>query len=324
MKTAEKTYNNYVVSNLSFCLNEIGLFKTLYDNKFITENEIDEKYDFNKISSILENSVILDIISSEENGYRLTSYGKDLYENIGFFTWAVGGYSAMFKNMSKLLVAEKHDFSGLIEGEFVSKGSNECNVTFMQEIIDGVIDNISFSKMADLGCGNGKGLMRQLKRNNKISGIGIDINSDSIEIAKQNAKQENLDHKLIFHCRDVFNVLNDDEIIFEDVEVVTSFMMFHDLMNIEELKNNIITKLRKVFPNVKYFVIGDTFKSDRLKKGDDLPIFTTGFELIHSMAGTKLFPNSEYEKLFADSNLNIQAKHFLNVPNTYLYVLSTF
>lgn len=223
--------------------------------------------------------------------------------------------------MDTFVVAPTMAWQPYVRGEYVAIGSDEANQGLMQDIFDRVIDGFDATCIADLGCGNAGRLVNLLKRRPELTGVGIDINPQAIEVAQKNAAQNKLTNKLELVCENVFTSLTEPRPELNTVELVMSFMMLHDLFNIKELRGKLFTKMKDAFPRAKYFVFADTCVDEQDRSANTMPVFTMGYELIHQMRGIQLFPVDYYKEQFQKEGLELVAQHDFGVPNTYLFVL---
>lgn len=321
MESAANIYNNLILGYVIFIFNKLNFFELL--NKGITNNEISKKYKYDSkmLKGLIAVATKMGLIKEKNNKLSLTKLGKDVEKNRGFFTWAIGGYSPLLEEMDTFLINPDTSWQPYVRGKYVAIGSDEANQGLMQDIFDKVIDGFDSKCIADLGCGNAGRLINLILRKPQLTGVGIDINPQAIEAAKENIKKNKLNKKIDLICENVFTSLTKTNQELSEVELVMSFMMLHDLFNIQELKGNLFTKMKKAFPKAKYFVFADTCLEEKSYDPKDLPIFTIGYELIHQMRRIKLYPVEYYKKQFKKEGLELIAQHDFGVPNTYLFVL---
>ncbi len=321
-QNAKTIFNNTVCAYLIFALNKLKILEVLYQyrDKKISANQLASitNLDEENVEGILRYAFYFDLVSIENKQYGITDLGIDSWKNAGFFTWLLGGYNSLLINIDKLLQEPDINWKKLVDGKYVALGSQECNQKFMQPIIDELLENIEFQYMADLGCGDAGKLVYYAKKFNDFKGLGIDINSEAVKFAKKNVVDNQVEDQINVVCEDAFSTISTS--CYPEVDIVTCFMMFHDLLNIEGLKETIIDKLKATFPNMKYFVLGDTFGID-IDARADKEIFVSGFELTHTLRKIRLFKSDYYEEIFSKNNLTILKKVYLEVPNTYIYLL---
>ena len=76
-----------------------------------------------------------------------------------------------------------------------------------QEVVDGMLELADVKKgevVYDLGCGDGRIVITAAKKFGE-TGIGVDLNPESINEANANADEAKITDKVTFHERDLFN-----------------------------------------------------------------------------------------------------------------------
>jgi hypothetical protein len=321
---AAQIYNSLILSYIVLFFSNQDLFPALADGVSLEQLSHGKGLDRKRLQAVLETTVTLGVLTQTESTpvyYTLTPLGHDLAKNRGFFTWAIGGYSPLLENMATFITAPGTNSLPYVRGGNVAIGSDECNQTLMEPIFKHVIDSLPVSRMADLGCGNAGRLINVLNRRPGLTGVGVDINTDAITTAETNRDQHGLTSRLELVRENVFTSLNDSRPEFQDVELVMSFMMLHDLFNIQEFENNLFDKLKAAFPQAKYFVLADTCTDEEERTFETMPVFAAGFELIHTLRGIKTFPLGYYLDRFERSGLKLRGQYKFGVPNTYIFVL---
>jgi hypothetical protein len=318
---AASIFNDFILSNVVFALNKLGIL-SLFKNgvtfeEIVRFNNFEEK----RLKELLKIAQVMGLLEERGMLFHLTKLGADVERNIGFFTWAIGGYSSLIEGMDIFVVAPACASQSYVRGEYVAVGSDEVNQRLMQHIFDEVIDQISFDCVADLGCGNAGRLVNLLKRKPGLTGVGIDINPQAVEVAQNNIDRSGFSDKMDVVCENVFTSLSEHRSEFDRVELVMSFMMLHDLFNIEELHGKLFAKVKESFPRAKYFVFADTCLDEESRTSFTMPVFTMGYELVHIMRGIRLFPLQYYKEQFEKEGLELVAQHDFGVANTYLFVL---
>lgn len=322
---ATALFNGYIGASLAYSYDQLGIFAILRRNKTSSLDEIAACTGGNKsrVRALLKAGRVLGYVSVDEHErFALTADGNEVARHAGYFTWGVGGYGKFFRELSSLVVGDS-GWSHLRDGSMVALGSDQANAAFMQEKLYAALGRIKFKRIADLGCGNAGRLIEICRRNPEVTGVGIDINADAVSLARQNVAQHGMDQRVELHCQNVLRAVTDASHTdaFRDVEVVTCFMMLHDLFSIEGMKDVLFTRLRSAFPNVKYFVIADTVQMPARDELSELPIFNIGFELLHAFMEVQIFPKTVYDDAFVKAGLEIAECIEFGTPNTYLYVL---
>jgi len=319
--TASNIFNDVILGYIILFFSKNDLFSEFSAGAGL--NQIAEWRGFEKtrLKVILRSAESMGVLRLSNESYHLTALGEELSKNRYAFTVMMGGYSELLDSMDLFLAAPASSWKPYVRGDYVAIGSNEAHEELMRPIFNNIIDALPATCIADLGCGNAGRLVELLGRRRNLTGVGIDIDSKAIEVAEKNRERHNLTKRLTIIRENVFDSLTQPHPEFESVELVTSFMMLHDLFNIPELQGQLFARMKAAFPAAKYFVLADTCLDEKTRDASTMPIFTMGYELVHALRGIQVFPLSYYEDQFARGGLKIVARHDFGVPNTYCFVL---
>lgn len=319
--TSANIFNSLILGYIIAFFSKAGLFPRLAAGATLGELSAELNFEPRRLQTILDSAQTMGVIKEDRGSFHLTKLGIELERNRGFFTWAIGGYSPLLESMDNFLTAPGASWRPFVRGDYVAIGSDEANQGLMKSIFDRVIDKLPAACVADLGCGNAGRLVELLRRRPELRGVGVDIDAGAIEVATRNRDDHGLSGRLQLSVANVLDTITEPP-QFPDADLVMSFMMLHDLFNIDWLQDGELFRLMKAaFPSAKRFVFADTCRNERSHDFDSMPIFTMGYELIHSLRGIKTFPLSYYEEQFAKGGLKLVDRHDFGVPNTYLFVL---
>ncbi|NBI29135.1 SAM-dependent methyltransferase [Chengkuizengella marina] len=318
-------FNGFVGANVAFAYQQIGLFDVIKKGENVTIEEIAVRTDshLSKLQGLLKAGEALGYFHFNKDGtMNVTEMGEELRQMLGYFTWSVGGYGEMFRELGNLTKSAR-PWGHLRNEGMVALGADMNNRSFMEKLLFDVLDHLHVNSIADFGCGNGGRLITWAERYSHINGVGVDISADAIGMAEEQVKMHGLENRLKMVCANVLDTFRTDKFhsILEEVELVSSFMMLHDLYNISDLRETLFDRLREAFPNVKYFLIADTVQKPSLEELEQLPIFNVGYELLHNYMGVYIPKKEEYDELFARAGLAVEKCIEFGTPYTYLYLL---
>lgn len=321
----QSLFNGYVGAHVAFAYKELGVFERLPPRERRSLEVLSAELGCSeaRLGALLYVGTALGLLDVDgSHGFSFTPTGESLRQNIGLFTWAVGGYGAFLRELSKLTADRTAQWSHLIDGSRVALGSHQANEGLMQAIVHDVMAGLRFRRMADLGCGNAGRLIDLCQRHPKVEAIGFDISEKAIDLARQNVARCELADRIALRKVNVLDIIEDPELRLElgQVDLVMCFMMLHDLFNTQP-PASILLKLRRAFPRARSFVLADTFRMDPPTAPDELPIFSVGFELLHSFMGVKIHEPGDYVQAFREAGMSLRQMRPLAVPNTYLFVL---
>lgn len=320
-KGLAKIFNYYILAHVIHALDSLGVFNKLSLSACSIESLTSNiKIDKNKLAYLLNMFCKFGFLKRNDDFYQLTDKGNQLKDNVGFFNWAVGGYGKVFESINKIMLNEPISWTEMRSGAWVAIASDQCNQHLMKDLLFGILDKISFKYMADIGCGNAGRLIDICNRYQSICALGIDVDKQAIEIAQHNVKQNNFVNNIKIQEANVLDCIWQNEIE-EDlsrVDIVTCFMMLHDLIN-SSLGKQSLLKIKASFPNAKYFLFADTVKDP--SENEPSAIFSLGFETIHALMNIRLFTKEEYMSFFIESGYVLIKCYDFGVPNTYAFLL---
>ncbi len=317
-------FNHYLGANVLYAYHQIGLFDIVSNRKVsIADIALQTGSEIGRLKALLQVGEVLGYINHYQDEFiQLTLLGEEMRKQIGYIIWSVGAYGDMLRRLGDLHTGEQ-EWSGLRDEAKVALGSDLMNSNILENLLSEVLDSLPFQSICDFGCGNGRKLINMLKHSPERQGIGIDISSDAIGLARKNVEQHGLSNRITLLHGNILdmNPSHKDIELLKEVEVVTSFMMMHDLFNIVEIRETLFDRLQNVFPKVKYFLISDTLRTPISYLKERLPIFNVGFELVHAFMDVDIPTKEEYDLTFQKAGLTIERCIPFGPTSTYLYVL---
>lgn len=232
----------------------------------------------------------------------------ETYRAKPLFYWLCQGSGELFAKMPELVRNENRN------GRFyhrdaraVSHASRAANTEFFDPVFREAMQEMNggFTTVADLGSGSGERLIQVVQSNPGTRGIGVDISRSTLEMSTAEVTRAGLSDRITFVEADVRDLDSRPE--FADVELLTCFMMGHDLWPRDSAVAS-LQKLRASFPRVRKFLLGDTVRTVGLKD-EATPIFTLGFEVGHSLMGVYVPTAQEWLDVFADGGWRCTTKH---------------
>jgi precorrin-6B methylase 2 len=326
----EEAFNGYVITNFCVLLHEAQIFELfLNGDKSISEAgfvrfvesknqklplRAHELIDFGVRFSIFERS--------KRSSLRLSQNGISWLDNRAFAVWLIGGYGAYLRKTIMCSLNQDTEAHKTINGEYVAIGSQMANQSFMKDVFLDLLDEYSPKSLVDLGCGVGARLVTSCQNDSECFAYGIDINKDAVKLANARVRSNNLSERVkILHGDALERGSELGRSIDRPIDVVMSFMSMHDIFNIygpRESARRIISN----FNRPGYIWVADTVKSDSDLE-QPLPIFTSGFELVHAFQKIDLFNKEIYIDAFESAGARLVEQRYLNVPNTYAMIFKT-
>jgi hypothetical protein len=255
-----------------------------------------------------------------------TREGDEVRRQIGYFTWAVGGYHEVFAGAAAIATGRQVFGTDVRRDEaMVALGSAQVDTAVMRHILDAEVAQVEFSTLADLGSGISQRLCRLVKGRPGTRGIGVDISTAATELARRTVEEYGLAGRVEPVCADVRQIVAGTLRLERaaEVDAVMSFMFLHDLLIDPATRESVIPNLRAAFPNARTFLLADTNLRPRGGggSGSTPPIFSSAFELAHALMGVPLHARETYERLFAGAGLRVRRMVPFGTPHTWLFVL---
>jgi len=317
--TSSSLFNSVIVAYAIVVADEIGLLESLNSNKtidlidFCSKNKIQE-YPFRIFCDALST---FEILSISRNNISKGNNFIEIFSNKGYFIWLLKGYSYTLENMGLLLRAKTLQVSNVKRrGDFIAKSGKDYGKNFVDSYFNETFKKVNPKSVVDFGCGSADRLISIVKNNNDIKCIGIDINLDAVEVARQNVKNAGLENNIEIICADVNTLTYDQR--FNNIDTMFCFFMGHDLWPKENCFN-IFSNFNKVFPNAINFLLCDTYRSEENQLNK--PIFTLGFELTHAFMGQLIPTYSDWTKLFGDLNWKLLENIDVGIPYSTIFKL---
>lgn len=318
-------FNAYVGAMVAHAYGQIGLFAALEPLCRRTPAQIATEItvDLPRLQALLHVGTALGYLHVHPDGsVQFSPAGEELRCQIGYFTWAVGGYGKLLHALGPLC-RDNQPWEPLRDSGMVAMGTAQSNGLATQSILDDVLDALTFSTLADIGCGSAARLIHCCLRYPAVRGIGIDISAEAITLARRQVEEHGLGGRIQLIHADVADLLRADKPypMFADVDLVTSFMMLHDLHNVPALRGDLFERLQALFPRAGHFAIADTVRMPDVR--DCLPIFNLAFELVHAYMDLTIPAQATYEEAFERAGLHIAERRDFGTPHTYLWLATT-
>jgi hypothetical protein len=323
---ADTAFNGFIAANVIFALDRMGILQRLSTHPTIDVSGVVRGGGAQEAmaADIIRLACRYGFLSRDGDVLSLTGSGRDMLTKRGFFTWAVGGYSAVFAAAGRLAAGTAGYGSDVRRDESMAAlGSAQCDEELFADILDEALDGLSFAEVVDLGSGTAARLCRILGDRPGVRGLALDLSEPATELARHNIDRAGLSGRLRAVRADAFDVILRGHLR-EDVanaDVVLSFFLLHDLLAPVQTHRTILPRMRAAFPSARTFVLADTMMSPRTLTEPAMPVFTAGFELAHALMSVPLNPRPAYDELFGDAGLRIRSVRPFGAPHSYLYVL---
>ncbi len=311
-----------MISSAISAADELGLIEqlkqeqTIEINTFCQENNLHHP----SVEAIISALCCFDICQLNDNNHIVQqgSLFAEAYHNKGYFLWLIRGYGYLLQNLASIAKNENrfHDFINR-DGKYIALAGRDYGQKFVDSYFEELLEEFPYHFVVDLGCGSGAKLINIAKKSPAVRGIGIDINSGAVETARIAVDNAELQARVKIIEGDISKLENQPD--FNEVDVVFSFFNGHDVWP----RNNCLKFLQNLhlaFPNVKRFLLCDTYRSDTIPS-ENVPIFTLGFEFTHGIMGQYIPSLTEWLELFVDSGWECVEHREIGIPFSTIFDL---
>lgn len=229
----------------------------------------------------------------------------------GFFYWLTRGCGELFATMPTI-VPQAARQGGFVHRDLRAVGvaCRDLGYNFFDPPFFALLEELEFRTIADLGCGSGERLIQAMDLEGASSAVGIDISANALQLAHEAIHEAGLDDRIALVRADARDL--PESKAFEEVDLLTCFLMGHDFWPRESCVAS-LQAARRAFPNVRNFILCDTYRSEVLPSGE-APIFTPGFEVAHALMGAYLPTLEEWEGVFEDGGWRLAERRDIAVP----------
>jgi len=314
---AQSIRRGYAISFLLYSFHESGVFNSLRNLKKKTSGQLASENNLNK--EVLEHG--LNFLAASDNSikrlgkyYRLTGLGKKRIfsdQVRAMSLGAVGAYHILLTNYLDSLKNKKiygRDF--LRDGALVAKSSvltGRANYPWVAK----KLRSLKVETVVDLGCGSGDIIIDFCKRENFFKGIGLDISSTALKVAKKNVKKNKLSKRIDLILGDMKNPSTYSKKINSKGNKLAfnAIMALHEfLIKGENEVVKILKRMKKQFPN-SYLILGEFNKCGH-KEFMNIPIYERMHmlfyqEIIHGLTDQGLASFDQWKRIFKKSGITL-------------------
>ncbi|MDP3725707.1 MAG: methyltransferase domain-containing protein [bacterium] len=208
-----------------------------------------------------------------------------------FPKWLVmSAYKSVFDNLGGLLSGEKIYGRDMIrDGHQLQKASYFFSRDAIQNIAVKLQSIDEESTFVDLGCGSANSLISFVIANPKINGVGIDIDSNVVNAAKQNVIHAHCDNRVKIFQADLTDIQHWRAHIpaHKKIFFLASAVLHEFLRDGEQKFASLLKEFKDVFPCSRFFVIEyDALRPEEIKNEPDeeRKLFAAMYMLLHPLS----------------------------------------
>jgi hypothetical protein len=292
-------------------LHSVGIVISLLESGCFSETELKSNKKFKNLPAIkaaLLSLCLCNVLTKKENKYFLTSLGKQLVDHIGLVTMVFDGYGELMANgvpiaFDKVKKPEKYLKDAAIALSSIQFGKK------VDPVVAEVIKKLRLKgTICDVGCGSADRLLRLCKETS-LPGLGLDSSHEAVAIARKAAEPY---QNINIEYANAANL----EGVWEDVQLLMQCFMTHDIFPDNQFIES-LSSYRKNFPNLKYFLVIDIVAPE-----DSLESHMPAYDYVHGLLGIETRKHARFTSLFLKAGYKIAKEVSIDMPNTYLWVLT--
>ena len=318
----DQIFNATIVSSALSAAYELGLIDRLQQqnaidiDKFCQENTLHQSSLEATISALCCFNICR--LSDSSNVVQQGPSFAEAYRYKGYFLWLIKGYGYLLQNLASIAKNENrcNDFIKR-DGKYIALAGRDYGQQFVDSYFEQLLNEFPYKYVVDLGCGSAAKLINIAQKDEAVRGIGIDINSGAVTTAQIAVETAKLQSRIKIIEGDISQLKTQPD--FSEVDVIFSFFNGHDLWPRHNCLN-FLKNLYLAFPNVKRFLLCDTYRSDTIPS-EKIPIFTLGFEFTHGIMGQYIPSLAEWLDLFVESGWQCVEHREIGIPFSAIFDL---
>jgi SAM-dependent methyltransferase len=319
----DRLIRGYFSTHACHALMNIGLMDRMAEGdvdleSFAQSAQVDGKI-LRSLCEALYSDRLLDRNGSPDR-YRLSRDGRLVYDVLKGWLEVSYGYSEVFASLEGMLRGTKvygRDFYR--KSDFVARGSGEMENWLFFPMINHIIVEKGYTRVLDLGCGDGTFLRKLCEMNRDVQCFGIDLAPEAIEEGKGKARAAGLENRISLHAADVQDVKGMPEAL-RSVEVATIFFVLHEILYLgEDRLIAFLQAYRRNFPGVPliaFEAIRPT--ADEMRKRPGIGIY---YYLYHELTHQKPVDTARWRELFRTAGFESIEERYLGFSRAAIYTL---
>jgi len=276
----------------------------------VQESEVWESPKYVPLLAVIKTLISENILVYKDGSFSLSELGHSLKSYLGLIDMVFEGYAPLMAKQGEISSGDEGDQGSLLNGKAIAEASVLLGNDTVDPVLVEILESLEFSgPICDLGAGNCERLIK-LYNLKGWPGLGIDNCQEVVEQTAKRLKHYNYD----VSCQqgDITNMTA----VFNDVQVLTQFFVFHDFVPTGKCVE-FINSLLKNFPSVRYFIYVDI-----VAPSFSHPEMMPGFDYVHGLMGIKTRTYEETMEMFKKTRFGlVEERKIEGLPNTYMWVL---
>jgi 2-ketoarginine methyltransferase len=256
-----------------------------------------------------------DLIRYEAGRFTLSPYGTEVCADIGYLVWLVGGYGEPLRRLESFLgTGRPYGVDYVRDGKWVAGGAALLGGKDMVPHARKLLQEIEFSDILDLGCGNARFLINAC-REFDARGVGVDISTEACADAERAVAEAGLVGRIVITEADA-RALDEIEALSNTDLVVTFFLLHEILAQGMDVLVRYLTELRERLPRGAHLLAAEVEPPS--DEADAPQRFTPEFTYVHAMMEQTLLSAAGWTEAFERGGFTIRRVQGNDMPGGLL------
>ncbi|MEU6788770.1 class I SAM-dependent methyltransferase [Nonomuraea angiospora] len=322
--SATTIFNGYVTAAAVCAMTESGLLDEIHDHDKSDVDAFVADHDLHELSThglvdVLVRAAVLDRLQADPLIVAKGQEFDDFWRNKGYFLWLVRGYGEMLSKAGELCadVLTSAERMTMRDGAAIARAGKDYGGEYVDPVVDGIIADLDFTCLADLGCGSANRIIRLARAHPGKRFLGVERDTGAVAVARRAVEEAGLATRITIVHDDVQRLLDQPE--YGEVDATISFFLGHDFWPRESCLDT-LALIRRRMPAVRNFLLSDTYVESGARHGE-APVFTLGFELTHALMGQRVPTADQWCELFEDSAWRLERRTELGIAHSEVFHL---
>lgn len=260
------------------------------------------------------------LLTEEGKVFALTPYGREVVADKGYLVWLVGGYGSSLRRIDGFLTGEqRYGTDHTRDGKWVAGGAALLGGKDVVPTAMGLLAEIEFHQVLDLGCGNAR-LLAGICGRFGANGVGIDNSPEACADARELVGKAGLDDRIVITEADAGALGEIDALAKTDL-VVTFFLLHEILARGAGVLLDYLTQLASALPPGAHLLTAEVEPADFAPAVPEL--FTPEFTYVHALMRQILLPEGGWVEVFERAGFAVQAVRRNDMPGGILLLART-
>lgn len=243
-----------------------------------------------------------DVVELDGEIYRLTDFGRSVYDDRGYLVWLSGGYGEAMNIFGDLLAGTRQ-FGKDVDRDlrWVAVGSAIVGQKDLWPHVVELAREFQFKHIADLGCGNAHYLI-SLCRAVGADGIGVDISAASCKEARDEVAKAGLAERITIIEADAGDLQSVPGIA--DVDLVFTFFFLHEILEHGyDVLVSYLAQIHRSLPSGAHILTAEVAPPGTEDHGAEL--FTPEYALTQALMNQRLLDEHGWSRAFSDAGFDV-------------------